>query len=184
MNHVIMNILNKPVIGDFTVFHAVLCLVVLLMLWIVILEFLKFVKETQSESIIDKEKPNRSATIIMETPIERLSYTKKVKEVLRTILTLYKFNKLNRAKYKVIFKMPITYSGIHWTSEGQRAIEDAEKMMNRHMKCAYIRRKGKNLYLIFGCETIRAKNKCLRLYNELAHNKVFIGPSEACKDTK
>ena len=183
MNSVIMNILNKPVIGDFTVLHAAICIVVALMIWFAILEFLKFVKETQSESILDKKNPTRSASILMETPIERLSYTKKVKEYLRTILTFYKFNKLNHAKYKVIFKMPIP-SGLRWTSECQREIEDAEKILNRHMKCAYIRRRDKNLYLIFGCETIRAKNKCLKLYNEIAHNKVFICPSETSKDTK
>lgn len=178
-----MNILNKPVIGDFTVFHAAICIVVILMLWVAILEFLKFVKETQAESILDKKNPTRSATILMETPIERLSYTKKVKEYLRTILTFYKFNKLNHAKYKVIFKMPIP-SGLRWTSECQREIEGAEKILNRHMKCAYIRRKDKNLYLIFGCETIRSKNKCFKLYNEISHSKVFTCPSEASKDTK
>ena len=183
MNNVIMNILNKPIFGDFTVLHAAVCIVVILMLWVAILEFLKFVKETQAESILDKKNPTRSATILMETPIERLSYTKKVKEDLRTLLTFYKFNKLNHAKYKVIFKMPIP-SGLRWTSECQREIEDAEKILNRHMKCAYIRRRDKNLYLIFGCETIESKNKCLKLYNELAHNKVFIYPTETSKDTK
>lgn len=183
MNNVIMNILNKPVIGDFTVLHAAICIVVALMIWFAILEFLKFVKETQAESILDKEKPNRSVTILMETPIERLSYTKKVKKYLRTILTFYKFNKLDHTKYKVIFKMPIP-SGLRWTSECQREIEDAEKILNRHMECAYIRRRDKNLYLIFGCETIESKNKCLKLYNELSHSKVFICPSEACKNTK
>lgn len=183
MNNIIMSILNKPVIGDFTVFHAVICIAVILMLWVAILEFLKFVKEVQAESILDKEKPNRNVPILMETPIERLSYTKKVKEYLRTLLTFYKFNKLDHAKYKVIFKMPIP-SGLRWTSECQREIEDAEKILNRHMKCAYIRRRDKNLYLIFGCETIRSKNKCLKLYNEMVHSKVFTCPSETCKDTK
>lgn len=167
MNNVIMNILNKPVIGDFTVLHAAICIIVVLMIWVAILEFLKFVKEVQSESILNKEeKPTRSATILMETPIERLSYTKKVKEYLRTILTFYKFNKLNHAKYKVIFKMPIP-SGLRWTTECQREVEDAEKILNRHVGCAYIRRKDKHLYLIFGCETIESKNKCLKLYSQL-----------------
>ena len=183
MNNVIMNILNKPVIGDFTVLHAAICIVVVLMLWVAILEFLKFVKETQAESILDKKNPTRSASILMETPIKRLSYTKKVKADLRTLLTFYEFNKLNHAKYKVIFKMPIP-SGLRWTSECQREIEDSEKILNRHVHCGYIRRKDKNLYLIFGCQTIRAKNKCLKLYSEIAHNKVFIYPTGTSKNTK
>lgn len=183
MNNVIMNILNKPVIGDFTVLHAAVCVVVALIVWIAILEFLKFVKEVQSESILDEEKPNRSVTILTETPVERLSYTKKVKKYLRTILTFYKFNKLNHTKYKVIFKMPIP-SSQRWTSECQREIEDAEKILNRHMECAYIRRRDKNLYFIFGCETIESKNKCIELINELSHTQVFTCQAEACKNTK
>lgn len=183
MNSVIMNILNKPVIGDFTVLHAAICIVVALMIWFAILEFLKFVKETQSESILDKKNPTRSATILMETPIEHLSYTKKVKEYLRTILTFYKFNKLNHAKYKVIFKMPIP-ACIRWNSECQREIEDSEKILNRHVHCGYIRRRDNNLYFICGCQTIKGKNRFIKAMNELARTKVFTCPSEISKNTK
>ena len=75
MNYAIMNILNKPLIGDFDVIHAMVLVVVVIMSWMLILEVLKFVKESQKDSILDTKETSYTRGSSGVIDVQRLSFT-------------------------------------------------------------------------------------------------------------
>ena len=158
MNYAIMNILNKPLIGDFDVIHAMVLVVVVIMSWMLILEVLKFVKESQKDSILDTKETTRTRGSSGVIDVQRLSFTSYMRSKLKKFLTAYKFNKLLKTKYRVILK--ITLSNDQWDPKYSAEIEN---MLSDSMPCIHVINEDTKLYLVFGCNNISTRNKCLDL---------------------
>ena len=158
MNYAIMNILNKPLIGDFNVIHAMVLVVVVIMSWMLILEVLKFVKESQKDSILNTKETSCTRDSSGVIDVQRLSFTSYMRSKLKKFLTTYKFNKLLKTKYRVILR--ITLSNNQWDPKYSAAIEN---MLSDSMPCMHVINEDTKLYLVFGCNDISTRNKCLDL---------------------
>lgn len=168
MNNTIMNILNKPLIGDFNVIHAMVLVVVVIMSWMLILEVLKFVKESQKDSILDTKETSYTRGSSGVIDVQRLSFTSYIRSKLKKFLTAYKFNKLLKTKYRVILK--ITLSDNQWDPKYSAEIENT---LSDIMPCVHVINEDTKLYLVFGCNNIPTRNKCLDLMQairEHSHN--------------